>query len=79
MYGEKILDSAADGMKQLFSLFLLKMTDQFYSCLEMWAILHVQFSKCIMIDLIGVSVSPLKTTYTIFTLHLVDLPVLIYE
>lgn len=24
MYGEKILDSAGDGMKHLFSLFLLK-------------------------------------------------------
>lgn len=59
MYGEKILDSAADGMKELFSLFLLKTTDQFYNCLEMWTVLHVQFSKCIMIDLIGISVSPL--------------------
>lgn len=59
MYGEKILDSAADGMKQLFSLFLLKIKNQFYSCLEMWTVLHVQFSKCTMTDLIGISFSPL--------------------
>lgn len=60
MYGEKILDSAADGiMKQLFSLFLLKITNHFYSCLEMWMILHVHFSKDTMTDLTGISLSPL--------------------
>lgn len=55
MYGEKILISAADGMEQLISLFLLKIANPFYSCLEMWPILYVDFSKCRVVTLVALA------------------------
>lgn len=55
MYGEKILISAADGMEQLISLFLLKIANQFYSYLEMWQILYVHFLKCRVITLLALA------------------------
>lgn len=72
MYGEKILISAADGMEQLISLFLLKIANQFYSYLEMWPILYVHFSNSRMITLLA-----LTSLHSFYSLHLIDFPVLI--
>lgn len=72
MYGEKILISAADGMEQLISLFLLKIANPFYRCLEMWPILYVDFSKCRVVTLVA-----LASLHSFYSLHLIDFPVLI--
>lgn len=69
MYGEKILDSAAEGMKQLFTLFLLKIRNLFYSCLETWIVFYGKISKCIMTDLLLASVL-MKTTSIVFAIYI---------
>lgn len=66
MYGEKILISAADGMEQLISLFLLKIANQFYSYLENVANIICVLLKTYNDDITGINFSPLSTVFILY-------------